>query len=187
MNESDTPGPETEPPRDRLSRLSEASLRINESLDFDKVLRGVLAAASDLTRPRYGRWWPYRRPGWSKDPGGLTVRWRVDPGDAHLDGEGAPQRRRNSRTGSAAVRSRFRRATLGPRTSRASTFAHSRRRRPDSRRDSRAIPTCRVSQCLRTTSRNSLASLGFRPAELVVLTNRHVHDGPRALDHFRAV
>ena len=110
MNESDTPGPETEPPRDRLSRLSEASLRINESLDFDKVLRGVLAAASDLTRPRYGRWWPYRRPGWSKDPGGLAVRWRVDPGDAHLDGEGAPQRLRNSRTGSAAVRSRFRRA-----------------------------------------------------------------------------
>ena len=54
MNESDTPGPETEPPRDLLSRLSEASLRINESLDFDTVLREVLASARDLTRSRYG-------------------------------------------------------------------------------------------------------------------------------------
>ena len=54
MNESDTPGPETEPRRDRLSRLSEASLRINESLDLDTVLQGVLASARDLTRSRYG-------------------------------------------------------------------------------------------------------------------------------------
>ena len=54
MNQSDTPGPETEPPRDRLSRLSEASLRINESLDLDTVLREVLASARDLTRSRYG-------------------------------------------------------------------------------------------------------------------------------------
>ena len=54
MNESDTPSPETEPPRDRLSRLSEASLRINESLDLDTVLQGVLASARDLTRSRYG-------------------------------------------------------------------------------------------------------------------------------------
>ena len=54
MNESDTPSPETEPPRDRLSRLSEASLRINESLDLDTVLEGVLASARDLTRSRYG-------------------------------------------------------------------------------------------------------------------------------------
>ena len=40
MNESDTPRPETEPHQDRLSRLSEASLRINETLDFDTVLQG---------------------------------------------------------------------------------------------------------------------------------------------------
>ena len=35
--------------RERLSRLSEASLRINESLDFDTVLQEVLdsARASD--------------------------------------------------------------------------------------------------------------------------------------------
>ena len=40
--------------RDRLLRLSEASLRINESLDFDTVLRGVLDSARSLTRARYG-------------------------------------------------------------------------------------------------------------------------------------
>ena len=40
--------------RDRLSRLSEASLRINESLDFDTVLKGVLDSARSLTEARYG-------------------------------------------------------------------------------------------------------------------------------------
>ena len=40
--------------RDRLSRLAEASLRINESLDFDTVLQGVLDSARSLTGARYG-------------------------------------------------------------------------------------------------------------------------------------
>ena len=40
--------------RQRLSRLSEASLRINESLDFDDVLQGVLDSARSLTGARYG-------------------------------------------------------------------------------------------------------------------------------------
>ena len=40
--------------RDRLSRLSEASLRINESLDLDTVLQGVLDSARTLTGARYG-------------------------------------------------------------------------------------------------------------------------------------
>ncbi len=40
--------------RERLSRLSEASLRINESLDFDTVLQGVLDSARSLTAARYG-------------------------------------------------------------------------------------------------------------------------------------
>ena len=40
--------------RERLSRLSEASLRINESLDFDVVLQGVLDSARSLTGARYG-------------------------------------------------------------------------------------------------------------------------------------
>ena len=40
--------------RDRLSRLSQASLRINESLDFDTVLQKVLDSACSLTGARYG-------------------------------------------------------------------------------------------------------------------------------------
>ena len=40
--------------RERLSRLSEAGLRINESLDFDTVLQEVLDSARALTRARYG-------------------------------------------------------------------------------------------------------------------------------------
>ena len=40
--------------RERLARLSEASLRINESLEFDTVLQGVLDSACALTEARYG-------------------------------------------------------------------------------------------------------------------------------------
>ena len=40
--------------RERLSRLSQASLRINESLDFETVLQGVLDGARSLTGSRYG-------------------------------------------------------------------------------------------------------------------------------------
>ena len=39
----------TQPQGDRLSRLSQASLRINESLDFDTALQGVLDSARSLT------------------------------------------------------------------------------------------------------------------------------------------
>ncbi len=45
---------EIETLRQRLSRLSEASLRINESLDFDQVLQGALDSARSLTGARYG-------------------------------------------------------------------------------------------------------------------------------------
>ncbi len=41
---------ENEALRDRLSRLSEASLRINESLDFDKVLLDELDSARAYLR-----------------------------------------------------------------------------------------------------------------------------------------
>ena len=44
---------EMHPPGDRLSRLSEASLRINESLDLDAVLQGVLDSARSLTGATY--------------------------------------------------------------------------------------------------------------------------------------
>ena len=40
--------------RERLSRLSEATLRINESLDFPAVLQGVLDSACSLTAARFG-------------------------------------------------------------------------------------------------------------------------------------
>ena len=54
MNQSDERDREIEALRDRLSRLSEASLRINESLDLDTVLQGVLDSARSLTDARYG-------------------------------------------------------------------------------------------------------------------------------------
>ncbi len=40
--------------RSLVSRLTEASLRINESLDFDTVLQGVLDSARSLADARYG-------------------------------------------------------------------------------------------------------------------------------------
>ena len=52
--ESDQPCREIKALRERLSRLSEASLRINESLDFDQVLQGALDSARSLTAARYG-------------------------------------------------------------------------------------------------------------------------------------
>ncbi len=45
---------EIEALQQRLSRLSEASLRINESLEFDVVMQGVLDSARSLTGARYG-------------------------------------------------------------------------------------------------------------------------------------
>ena len=45
---------DTEALRDRLSRLSEASLRINESLDPDTVLQEVMDNARALTGARFG-------------------------------------------------------------------------------------------------------------------------------------
>ena len=54
VNETDRLKRENEALRERLKRLSEASLRINESLEFDTVLQGVLDAARSLTDARYG-------------------------------------------------------------------------------------------------------------------------------------
>ena len=42
MNQADELPRENAALRERLSRLSEASLRINESLDLDTVLQGIL-------------------------------------------------------------------------------------------------------------------------------------------------
>ena len=54
MKQADDQAREIAELRDRLSRLSQASLRINESLDFDTVLHGVLDSACSLTGARYG-------------------------------------------------------------------------------------------------------------------------------------
>ena len=54
MKNADELARENEALRERLSRLSEASLRINESLDFETVLQGVLDSARSLTGSRYG-------------------------------------------------------------------------------------------------------------------------------------
>ena len=54
MEQADDQAREIAELRDRLSRLSEASLRINESIDFDTVLQGVLDSACSLTGARYG-------------------------------------------------------------------------------------------------------------------------------------
>ena len=48
---------------ERLSRLSEASLRINESLDFDKVLQGVLDSSCALAEAGYGLLTPFDEEG----------------------------------------------------------------------------------------------------------------------------
>ena len=49
LKNTDERDQQTETPRDRLSRLSEASLRINESLDLDTVLQEILDSARSLT------------------------------------------------------------------------------------------------------------------------------------------
>ena len=54
MNSTHRPDLVIQALRDRLSRLSEASLRINESLDYPTVLQGVLDSARSLTGARYG-------------------------------------------------------------------------------------------------------------------------------------
>ncbi len=54
MERRNEPTTESEALRERLARLSQASRRINESLDFDQVLRGALDSARALTGARYG-------------------------------------------------------------------------------------------------------------------------------------
>ena len=54
METRQKPDPPTEASRNRLARLSEASLRINESLDLAVVLQGILDGARSLTEAPYG-------------------------------------------------------------------------------------------------------------------------------------
>ena len=55
LSQSHEPLPENETVlRERLAGMSQASLRINESLDLDVVLQGVLDSARSLTGVSYG-------------------------------------------------------------------------------------------------------------------------------------
>ena len=54
MDHADEVMRENEALRERLSRLSEASLRINEDLDLDTFLREVVDGARSLTGARMG-------------------------------------------------------------------------------------------------------------------------------------
>ncbi len=54
MTKADPHDPQVEILRDRLSRLSKACLRINESLDLNTVLQEVVDSARSLTDARYG-------------------------------------------------------------------------------------------------------------------------------------
>ena len=71
--------------RERLSRLSEASLRINESLDFDTVLQGVLDSACALTGARYGALTPFDETGDIQAEGALTFGGTPDDGERVWD------------------------------------------------------------------------------------------------------
>ena len=54
MGQVDDPVAEVRALQDRVSLLSEPSLRVDENLDFDTVLRGVMGSAQSLTGARYG-------------------------------------------------------------------------------------------------------------------------------------
>ena len=82
----------TEPPGDRLSRLSQASLRINESLDVDTALRAVMDGARSLTRAPYsvittlddsGRVEDYLVLGF--EPGDVEQLWQAPEGEVFFE------------------------------------------------------------------------------------------------------
>ncbi len=54
MKTEDRPGLEMRALQVRLTKLSEASLRINENLDFDSVLQDVVDSARNISDARYG-------------------------------------------------------------------------------------------------------------------------------------
>ena len=54
MKNADERDQQIEALRNRLTKLSEASIRINESLDLDTILKGILDSARSLTDARYG-------------------------------------------------------------------------------------------------------------------------------------
>ena len=79
MKSSDVPGREPAPPPDRLSQLSEAILRINDTLDFDRVLQEVVDSATALTGATHGVITPLDESGRLEDyfTSGMTAAERV--------------------------------------------------------------------------------------------------------------
>ena len=71
--------------RDRLSRLSDASLRINESLDYDAVLQEVLDSACALTEAQYGVLAHFDETGDAQAAGALTFGLNPDQAEAMWD------------------------------------------------------------------------------------------------------
>ena len=76
---------ENEALRDRLSRLSEASLRINESMDFDTVLQDVLDSACALMEAQYGVLAPFDETGDAQAAGALTFGLTPEQAEAMWD------------------------------------------------------------------------------------------------------
>ena len=72
MKRPDDPMREIAALRERLSRLSEASLHITEDLDLDAVLQGVLDGARSLTGARMGGISRSARDARPQDTGGGT-------------------------------------------------------------------------------------------------------------------
>ncbi|MYC38437.1 MAG: response regulator [Chloroflexi bacterium] len=92
MENEGQPTQGTEPLGDRLSRLSQASLRINESLDVDTALRAVMDSARSLTDAPYaaiitqddsGRVQDYLVLGF--DPGDMERLWQAPQGQVFFE------------------------------------------------------------------------------------------------------
>ncbi len=88
--------------RNRLSKLNEASLRINESLDFETVLQGVLDSTRSLTGSRYGVIIVFDSSGQIKDylSSGMTADesrqlWEMDAIEGIRTSSGPPVRLRD--------------------------------------------------------------------------------------------
>ncbi len=92
MQDADRSAQRTAPPGDRLSLLSAASLRINESLDVDTALRAVMEGACSLTNAPYavivtlddsGAVDDHLVLGW--DPGDVERLWQAPQGQVFFE------------------------------------------------------------------------------------------------------
>ena len=102
MTQTDDRDQRIEALQDRLTRLSEASLRINDSLELDTVLQGVLDSARSLTGARYSVMTTLDESGQVEDflasgltPGEAQLLWAMPGGSEffeYIDAIGEPLR-----------------------------------------------------------------------------------------------